>query len=82
MIRLEVALIVFAVVVVAVWALVELLAVVGFYGAIAGEKFERCPRCGKRGLTSGGVRHPDGCPEGVVAHFGRHHSIHHLHLRH
>jgi hypothetical protein len=39
--------------------------VVGLLAATSGERFVRCPTCGRFGLTVGGRRHPGGCP---VAH--------------
>jgi hypothetical protein len=37
-------------------------AVVGGIGALSGARFERCPRCGRHGLSQRGVLHPDRCP--------------------
>lgn len=40
--------------------------VMGLGGWFMGERFERCPRCHRHGLTTGGVRHGGGCPESFV----------------
>ena len=34
----------------------------GILGGVFGERFARCPRCGRFGLTVGGRRHRGGCP--------------------
>lgn len=55
------ALVVFAIAT-AIWVVVEWLAVLGLAGMLMGERIERCQRCHGIGLTSGGRRHPEGCP--------------------
>ena len=63
----------------ATWALL-----VGAVGVISGERFERCPRCGRLGFTEHGARHPRGCPLPLL-HLGGHHvpgaALHRLHHR-
>jgi hypothetical protein len=56
----------------------------GLVGGLAGERFERCPRCKHFGLTVGGRMHGDGCPSTLhrrLVHLA-HASFHDLHLRH
>lgn len=36
--------------------------VLGLEGGFTGERFERCPRCHRYGMTFDGRRHPLGCP--------------------
>lgn len=71
------------------WGVVEVAAVAGFLGVLSGEKLERCSHCHQYGLTSDGIMHPHGCPDGIAAHlahlmrsFG--HLLHFdsLHLQH
>lgn len=53
---------------------------VGLIGIASGERFLRCPSCGRFGLTADERLHPDGCRSGEWAlHHPRPHSIH---LRH
>lgn len=72
------------------WGIVEGAAVVGLYGAVAGERIERCQRCHRFGLTSCGRLHAAGCPTGLREHFAHactsltdavHASVR-VHLRH
>jgi hypothetical protein len=60
-------------------------AMVGGIGALSGGRFERCPRCGRHGLSTIGPLHPDGCPpprfSNQLAHQW-HHWPHGAHLRH
>lgn len=36
--------------------------VIGILGAVSGERFARCSRCGRFGLTVDERRHSEGCP--------------------
>lgn len=40
--------------------------VLGLYGTALGERFERCPRCHRMGLSAGRRMHPDGCPRSLL----------------
>jgi hypothetical protein len=46
----------------ALMAFTAYAAIVGGIGALGGGRFERCPRCGRHGLSVRGPLHPDGCP--------------------
>lgn len=37
----------------------------GVVGGYFGERFERCPDCGRLGMTQDGERHAHGCPHAV-----------------
>jgi hypothetical protein len=41
---------------------------IGLLAAVSGSRFERCPTCGRHGLTDGAGPHPDGCPDDLWAH--------------
>jgi hypothetical protein len=60
-------------------------AVVGGIGALSGGRFERCPRCGRHGLSVRAPLHPDGCPPhrylDPLAHLW-HGWRHGVHVRH
>ncbi len=63
------------------WALV-----IGILGVITHERFVRCPRCHRRGLTIHGRFHEEGCPPALRQHLGPVHSpwfgVHHIDPRH
>jgi len=70
-----------------IWAIVEGAAVVGLFGALTGERFERCQRCGHIGLTADHTVHPRGCPKPALQHLWRSritppHVTHRHHLSH
>jgi hypothetical protein len=59
----------------------------GIEGALFGERFARCTRCGRLGMTLGGQRHPRECPPSLLDRatrlvHGVHLSFHNPHLRH
>ena len=60
-------------------------AIVGGIGALTGGRFERCPDCGRHGLSTTGQVHPHGCPprhySEPLAHLW-HRWPHDAHLRH
>lgn len=72
------------IVVVLVWAIIDWAAVVGLFGALMGERIERCPRCHHVGLTVDERIHEHGCPMGVREHASHvwHRSVHLLHIGH
>lgn len=78
---LEVVVIVFVVV---FWAVIDWMAVIGFFGALTGERLERCSRCHRFTLTSGGAVHADGCPMSIHEHVAhvRESAVHGLHFGH
>lgn len=68
-----------------IWAAVEGAAVIGLFAALTGERFERCRRCGRFGLTADHMVHPDGCPKPALQQFRRSrtallHVVHRQHL--
>jgi len=50
----------------------------GLYGSALGERFERCPRCHRLGLSAGGHMHPDGCPRSPHLAVASRRSWHHV----
>lgn len=54
--------VIIAVLICVLLAITTVALMVGILGSLAGELFERCPQCGRYGLTEGGRRHADECP--------------------
>ena len=54
------------------WAVVEAAAIAGLCGALMGERFARCEKCGRVALTVHGTTHRDGCPHHAFAHNAHH----------
>ncbi len=54
---------------------------VGLLGIASGERFVRCPKCHRFGVTADGLLHPHGCPPGLGASL-LHARPHGIHLRH
>lgn len=69
--------IVILVVATACWVVVEVLALMGLFGAVSHERLERCVHCGHFGLTTHGMMHPRGCPSHSAADLP-----HRIHLHH
>ena len=56
---------------------------IGLGAWIEGERLERCRSCKRFGLTTGGDRHPEGCPPRVPERLSRAwHTGGILHVRH